>query len=111
MYSTPQDPARINGSSTGEKESERITGIIVAFAAHNGFSKGNAVVEFSLALPLDVNPTECCYLNVASIRASVVALHGGRSIAASGRAAGALHLRNGSRGDENDTEPTENDDP
>ena len=41
-----------------EKENKGITGIIVAFAAHNGFSKGNAIIEFSLALPLEVNRTE-----------------------------------------------------
>lgn len=85
------------GSSTSDADSEEHTGIIVAFAAHDRFAKRNTVVELGLALPLRVNEGTSANLNITAVGASVVALHRGRSVAASGRSARALHLRNGSR--------------
>ena len=88
------------GSSTSDADSEEQTGIIVAFAAHDRFAKRNAVVELGLALPLSITEGTRANLNITAVRASVVALHRGRSVAASGRSARALHLRNGSRRNE-----------
>lgn len=75
------------------------TGIIVTFAAHDGFAKRNAIIELGFTLPLGVIEGISANLHITAISTSIVALHRRRSVTATGRSTSALHLRNWSRSD------------